>query len=442
MMAASRAASIRMTAPSPFAPAVHALADEAERLARAGQLEAAAAAFARVREAAPQHARALAFFAMRAFAGGQLAEARRLIDAAVAGWPRTALVQAQRGSILLAAGEPEAALAALLAALELDPDFVPARLDAGILLEDLGRASEAVDHFRQALARLPTPRPAALQSRVQRAEAAIAREQEALQATIAAHLAAAEATIAPEARARFDECLDIFLGRKKPMLPKPGMMHFPKLAPLTFFPREMFDWVERVESQQAVVRAELEALLAQDDSGFMPYVQKSDAEAGNAFRLLNHSRDWGACFLYNQGQRVERHCAACPRTAELLDSLPLVRIAGRGPTAFFSRLRPGTHIVPHHGATNTRLIAHLPLIVPEDCALRVGNDTRPVEAGRMMIFDDTIEHEAWNRSGHDRIVLIFDIWNPFLSAAERELVTRMTEALAAFYPGAQHHTDF
>jgi aspartyl/asparaginyl beta-hydroxylase (cupin superfamily) len=126
----------------------------------------------------------------------------------------------------------------------------------------------------------------------------------------------------------------------------------------------------------------------------------------------------------------------------LLDALPLVRITGRGPTAFFSRLKPGTHIVPHHGATNTRLIAHLPLIVPPDCALRVGNDTRAVEAGRMMIFDDTLEHEAWNRSDQDRVVLIFDIWNPFLSATERELVTHMTQALAEFYPEPQHKTDF
>ena len=204
----------------------------------------------------------------------------------------------------------------------------------------------------------------------------------------------------------------------------------------------MFDWIDRVEAQTAAVRAELVAMLAQGEAGFMPYVQKSEAEAGHAFRALNHNADWGVYFLYNQGQRVEKHCAACPATTALLDSLPLVRIAGRGPTAFFSRLRPGTHIVPHHGATNTRLIAHLPLIVPPDCALRVGNDTRAVEAGRMMIFDDTIEHEAWNRSTQDRVVLIFDIWNPFLSATERALVAGMTEALAEFHPEQQHKTDF
>ena len=429
--------------PAPALPdALQALADQAEHYLRLGQFDAAAQAFERLRLAAPDHSRALAFFAMHAHRQGDLASARELIDRAAAGHPRSALVQAQRATILLAGGERETALAALLDALALDPQFVPARLDAAILLEDLGRPREAAEHYRQALLKLPTPPPAPLAERVARAHAALARQQAELESLVAARLAPLQRDAAPGESARFDECLDIFFGRKRAQLPKPGMMHFPKLAPLTFFPREMFDWIDRVEAQTAAVRAELVAMLAQGEAGFMPYVQKSEAEAGHAFRALNHNADWGVYFLYNQGQRVEKHCAACPATTALLDSLPLVRIAGRGPTAFFSRLRPGTHIVPHHGATNTRLNAHLPLIVPPDCALRVGNDTRAVEAGRMMIFDDTIEHEAWNRSTQDRVVLIFDIWNPFLSATERALVAGMTEALAEFHPEQQHKTDF
>ncbi len=221
------------------------------------------------------------------------------------------------------------------------------------------------------------------------------------------------------------------------------MMHFPKLAPLTFFPRSMFDWIERAEAQWEHVRDELVAMLAQDDAGFIPYVQKPAAEhgPGTVWNPLNHQPDWGAYFLFNQGQRVDRHCASFPLTAALLESLPLVRIPGRGPTAFFSRLKPGTHIPAHHGATNTRLVAHLPLIVPPGCTLRVGNDVHAWEAGRVAIFDDTIEHEAWNQGGEDRVVLIFDVWNPYLSTTERELVTAMTVALAEFHPGAQHDTD-
>ena len=80
--------------------------------------------------------------------------------------------------------------------------------------------------------------------------------------------------------------------------------------------------------------------------------------------------------------------------------------------ALFSVLEPGTHIPPHNGMLNTRLICHLPLIVPPGCRLRVGSETRTVEAGKTMIFDDSMEHEAWNDSGETRVVLLFEIWRP------------------------------
>src|SRR5262245_21099629 len=132
-----------MTSAPSLPAALQALADEAEQLVRHGQLDAAARAFERLRAAAPDYSRALAFFAMRAYSQGQLGTARELIERAAAGFPRTALVQAQRATILLAANERDAALAALLDALALDPEFVPARFDAAMLLEDLGRSREA-----------------------------------------------------------------------------------------------------------------------------------------------------------------------------------------------------------------------------------------------------------------------------------------------------------
>jgi len=435
-----------MTAAQAIPVHIQAQIEAAERLAREGQIETAASLFQQVLAAVPEHSRALGFFAMRAYADGELATARALIDRAAAGWPRAALIEGQRATILLALGDREAALGSLENALALDPGFVPARLDLAQLLDQLGRPRDAAEHYRAALAKLPPLQsaPAPLRARIEQAQQALAREQAELEATIVSHIAPTLAGLDPEDRARFDECLDIFLGRKRPQLPKPGMMHFPKLAPLTFFPRSMFDWIQRAEAAWETVRAEVVAMLAQGDAGFIPYVQKPQGEhgPGTAWNPLNHQPDWGAYFLFNQGQRVERHCAACPLTSALLESLPLVRIPGRAPTAFFSRLKPGTHIPPHHGATNTRLVAHLPLIVPPRCALRVGNDVREWVPGQALVFDDTIEHEAWNESSEDRVVLIFDVWNPYLSVAERELVTTMTAALAEFYPGQQHQTDF
>ena len=102
-------------------------------------------------------------------------------------------------------------------------------------------------------------------------------------------------------------------------------------------------------------------------------------------------------------------------------------------------LRPRTHIPPHTGATNIRVTIHLPLIVPENCEFRVGNDHRPWVEGEAFAFDDTIEHEATNGSDALRAVLIIDTWNPYLTALERDLLRDYVAALDA---GQQAATTF
>jgi aspartyl/asparaginyl beta-hydroxylase (cupin superfamily) len=113
--------------------------------------------------------------------------------------------------------------------------------------------------------------------------------------------------------------------------------------------------------------------------------------------------------------------------------VPRPRIAGRAPTAFFSILDANTKIPAHTGVTNTRLTVHLPLIVPPGCGFRVGGTTREWVPGKAWVFDDTIEHEAWNLSDTPRAILIFDIWNPLMTAAECDLVKAATEAYARYY---------
>ena len=126
------------------------------------------------------------------------------------------------------------------------------------------------------------------------------------------------------------------------------------------------------------------------------------------------------------------NAARCPKTMDALGKVPLSNIGSRTPSVLFSMLRPGAHIPPHHGMLNSRLICHLPLIVPEGCWLRVGNETRTVEAGKMMIFDDSIEHEAKNESGEVRIILLFDIWRPELNEAERAGISAIFDAIDRF----------
>ena len=110
-----------------------------------------------------------------------------------------------------------------------------------------------------------------------------------------------------------------------------------------------------------------------------------------------------------------------------------MRIPNRAPSSFFSRLEPRTHIPPHTGVTNTRVIVHLPLIIPPGCRFRVGSELREWHPGTALVFDDTIEHEVWNDSDDPRAILIFDIWNPLLTEAERELVAAFTTGIADYY---------
>ena len=120
--------------------------------------------------------------------------------------------------------------------------------------------------------------------------------------------------------------------------------------------------------------------------------------------------------------QAEENIARCPATAAALAALPMLDLPGKGPTALYSILEPRTRIPPHTGSSNVRATVHLPLMVPKGCGLRVGAETRTPEAGMAWAFDDTIEHEAWNDSDEPRAILIFDIWNPLLTEAERAAV--------------------
>ena len=122
-------------------------------------------------------------------------------------------------------------------------------------------------------------------------------------------------------------------------------------------------------------------------------------------------------------------------TVSALADVPFARVKNRSPSVLFSLLRPGAHIPPHTGEVNTRLICHLPLVVPEKCRFRVGNDIRTVAEGRAWVFDDTIEHEAWNDSDRTRVILLFEIWRLELTLEERALVSAMFEAIDEYGGG-------
>jgi aspartyl/asparaginyl beta-hydroxylase (cupin superfamily) len=230
---------------------------------------------------------------------------------------------------------------------------------------------------------------------------------------------------------RFSRALDLLLGRRQVFMQQPQVFYFPELPQIEFYDRADFPWAAALEQDTAAIREELRAILGAGDR-FAPYMQPAaDRPVFDNNGLLNDP-SWSACHLIRGGEEIAANAALCPVTMNALRRLPLCRVPGRTPTALFSLLRPGTHIPPHHGFLNTRLICHLPLIVPPACALRVGNETRPWKEGELVIFDDTMEHEAWNRSSALRVVLLFDIWRPELTDTERSLVAAMLESIDRF----------
>jgi aspartate beta-hydroxylase len=214
---------------------------------------------------------------------------------------------------------------------------------------------------------------------------------------------------------------------------KPGFLFFPDLPTPAFHQRELFPWMDALEAGTDAIREEMQAVLAAD-SGFEPFRRYANEKEEAAYLKGHRGKPaWDAYFFFRHGERFAENHARCPRTSAILAGLPLVDIEGHAPEILFSVLTPGSHILPHRGVTNTRLVTHLPLVVPPDCAIRVGDETRAWEEGKAFAFDDTFEHEAWNRSDRTRVVLLVDAWNPYLTEVERIAVHDLVLAIGALH---------
>jgi aspartyl/asparaginyl beta-hydroxylase (cupin superfamily) len=213
----------------------------------------------------------------------------------------------------------------------------------------------------------------------------------------------------------------------RPWHQEPTHFHFPGLPEIEFFDRDLFPFLTALDAAADTIRAEFDALIASEKADLVPYIQYPDDVPGQ-MPLLNKSRDWTAIHLLAYGNRVEANARHCPQTLALFETIDQPHIPGRSPNLMFSLLAPHTHIPPHTGVSNARLVLHLPLIVPENCGFRCGAQTREWVPGEAFVFDDTIEHEAWNDSDSLRVVLIGDLWRPELSPAERAAVSAIVAA--------------
>ena len=369
---------------------------------------------------------------------GELGRARELFQRAIQADPHHPALWSNLASSLHAPGLADQEMEAIERALALEPRHAPALLQKGALLEDRGDSRSAARIYRAALATVPADvtLPPALSAALERARAAVRTDDAALHGAIEERVAAIRARHGAARCRRADNCIELLTGQRTRYAPQPTFMYFPQIPAVEFLDRADFPWLDAVESATAGIRAELTALLNTAGSGLEPYVAYPDGVPLDQWRELNRSRRWSAYFLWSEGAARPEHLARCPQTAAVLARVPLCDVPGHAPTAFFSVLDAHTDIPPHTGVTNTRLTVHLPLIVPENCGFRVGSERREWIAGKAWVFDDTIEHAAWNHSDVPRAILIFDIWNPYLSAAERDMVRAATEAVGNHYGGS------
>lgn len=328
-----------------------------------------------------------------------------------------------------------ATLAALDHALLMEPQNLRALIFKADQLSAAGDERGAVSFYVAAVkiaAASETLSPD-LQSEVARAQARCAQSVDASETFLRERLATqglVNVPFADPATRRFEDSLEVMFGHKKIYFQEPRQYFFPELPHIQFYPRADFPWLDLVEAASNEIRAELVEIMKQA-SAFVPYVQGEENRPHNAQRGMLNNADWSAFYLWKNGEVVAENAARCPRTMAALASAPIARIGNRSPSILFSLLRPGAHIPAHNGFINTRLICHLPLIVPEKCRFRVGNETREWVEGKAWCFDDTIEHEAWNDSDQTRVILLFEIWRPELTKRERELVNAMFEAIDA-----------
>ena len=340
-----------------------------------------------------------------------------------------------------ALGDLAGALAATEGALVQEPRFFPALLMKGTLLEALGEDRQAAVVYGVA-AKLAPP-AATLAEPTRRALAHAVELHNRYAADLAETLKTAaglEGLGAATAR-RADAFVEALAGRRRIYQQAPVQFHFPGMAAIEFHERQAFPWLEALEAHTAAIREELLAVWSEGSPELTPYVAYAPGAPLDQWAELNHSLRWSAYHFLKDGERVEAHCAACPQTMDAIAVIDQPHIPGRSPAAMFSILRPRTRIPPHTGIANTRLVLHLPLVVPEGCGFRVGGETRAWREGDAWVFDDTIEHEAWNDSDKPRAILICDVWSPTLSTEEREMIARVSMALDRFNGGVVEGGD-
>ena len=332
-----------------------------------------------------------------------------------------------------AGGDLPAAILAVERGLAQAPRHFHALLMRAFILEKMAHP-EAEEAYGIAVGLAPPDEaldPSTLAA-LNRARGIHTRRVEAMKSFLEHQVQAAVPDLSALDRARTQRFIDDHLRLTKRYRQEPSHFYFPGLPDYEYYDRSLFPWIEAFEAAAPDVLEELNGVLDEGMRGFSPYINYPDHLPVDQWAELNRNPDWGAFHLIQGGQRIAGNADRCPKTMAAIARLPQPQINFRGPSAMFSALQPHTRIPPHTGVSNSRLVVHLPLIIPDSCGFRVGNETREWKPGEAWVFDDTLEHEAWNESDRIRIILIVDVWNPYLTDAQQIAIKAAMEAIDAF----------
>jgi len=412
---------------------------DARELLRTGRIAEAERLYAEVLDQSPDDVEALNVVAMGALRGGQSTRALLLLEHAARVDPTDGVTQNHLGTAREAAGDLPGARTAYENAVRLRPQLHLARLHLASLLEQLGEPQRAAWQYARAIKDAQqegrwlnaASTPPGLRPLVERAVRNVRMERRALLFNLIEPMAQ---QFGRDSIGRTEHCLRVYLKEEQPLYPdprqQPTFLFFPGLPASAYLDLSLFPWIDEFQSHTAEILDELQSLLPLSHG--RERVFTTDELERENLRGLDVAPSWNGYYFYRHGERREENCARCPHTIAALDALPLARVRGHAPEVLFSVFTPGTHLTAHRGVTNTRLVAHLPLLVPEDCALSVGSEIHHWQEGRVVVFDDTYEHEAWNRSSRTRVVLIFDLWHPLLTDVERAAVAALVEGIGDY----------
>lgn len=351
---------------------------------------------------------------------GAIAALERLLATTAddfAGWMKLAALR--RG-----AKQPRFALDAVNAALDTRPNDFMGLLLKGSLHEQLGEPLRAAEVYR-AVVHHASEWPALPPQ--------VAQQVEHARGFLEKHRRAVDSQLLTDRldevhRKRAQRFRDNVLDRRPVFHQEPTHYRYPDLADIEFFDSAYPAFQDRLRAAAPAILEEYTALAAAHGERQKPYVDFAPGQPVGQWGELNRSTAWNAFHLLRYGERDPVNAPACPETLAAFVGEEQADIPGLGPNLMFSLLAPHTHIPAHHGVANFRVVCHLPLVVPAGCRFRVGAETRVWRRGEPWIFDDTIEHEAWNDSDELRVVLIGDLWRPELDREDRAIVCNLLEA--------------